>query len=293
MLYGFASEFGSREWREHNSLHSNWEAVRYELEVKHHMHSVQPWSRCCLFAMEYGEWMEGGRKFDMIKSVRGTMPVTKETRLVLFRRPYPLALARNGGYVPAFFRISDEGEKENRAMTEDEMIAALGSQTMDMLPKRGDTQHPAEYRYNGMCPIPHPKYICHECNSMGTHFRHDCPTNNLTPDKNEHTTRALDRLPRPHGIPKSFLRKVSQVECGAMRDMLGTLYVLETQNPSPPKPPNHSPPPVGKLPVAPPPVDKLPVAPPCPTVKNFGMAAFMGLQYDKHGKVVGDALAGW
>jgi hypothetical protein len=119
------------------------------------------------------------------------------------------------------------------------MIASLGKRSLNVMRKPGDFVHPADYKYTGMNPVPHPKYTCNGCNAVGVHFRRDCPSNASNNDtENEAAgggtsklTRGLDRVPRPHGIPKSFLRKVSNPEeggAGVMRDESGTFYVLDT-----------------------------------------------------------------
>jgi hypothetical protein len=184
--------------------------------------------------MWFQDWITSDRKFIASKSVRGVTTLKNDDKLVLFRRPYPETFSRQGAYIPHAFR-ENAAIGENAMLTEDEIIASLGKQTMSMIRKPGEFVHPADYMYNGMNPIPHPKYTCNGCNEVGKHFRRDCPTNasniDSEADDGNKFTRGLDRVPRPHGIPKSFLRKISKPEdggSGVMRDESGTFYVLDT-----------------------------------------------------------------
>jgi len=230
MLYGFASEYGARTWRTHVTEHTVWELVRYEIEKKHHMHNTKRWSRCCLFAMAFETWISKNRKFDMENTIRGDAVVTDSTRMVVFRKPYPTALLRYGAYVPHRFQITTT-QNDNEREEEDAMITALcTTNTTAALPQQAS--HPADYQYKGLRPVPHAKYKCHGCHTMGDHFRHDCPRGNgedVASAASDDTTIQLDRCPRPHGIPKSMLCKISKVERGqrVMRDESGTLYVLK------------------------------------------------------------------
>jgi len=188
------------------------------------MHDDRKWARCCIFAMRYEEWA-ATRKFNIDLAVRGMSQINSPSRLVLFRRPYPTSLCRGGAYVPPCFRAAPVD-----TLTEDEKIAALPFHPV--LPTPPEILHPAEYMYNGIYPIPPTTYLCRGCNTPGSHFRADCPTN----ESNElvEKVRGLDRMPRPHGIPKSLLRKVAETDRDnrTMRDELGDYYALRT----PPRP---------------------------------------------------------
>ena len=292
MRYGFASEYGARDWRTHTTFYSTWDDVRYELELKHRMHSGgKRWARCCVFAMWFDDWIASGRKFEARNSVRGMTSIKNDSRLVLFRRPYPASLARNGAYIPTSFRPLPSTQKNKEEMTEDEMIVAVGSVTT--LRKPGEFVHPAEYDYKGMNPIPHPKYTCNGCNAVGDHFRSDCPTNTTTVDfdltKSPH--RALDRVPRPHGIPKSFLRKVSEKErgVGVMRDESGAFYVFNNNNNNNNKEAALK----RQLPLELPSRPKNMELPADPEVKepstSWGLMHMLGVEYDENGNVMTDA----
>lgn len=221
MRYLFACEFGTREWRTHESQQTSWDNVRYELEVTHHLHGRR-WSRVCLFAMHVDDWVACKRKFTAEKSLRGVTVIRSTSKIILFRRPYPVTFTRNGAYVPPVFRITSQPN-----LSEDEMIATLCTATTLRGP--GEIRHPADYNYVGMCPVPDVTYVCHGCQKIGHHFRWDCPLNEAAST----TVRPLDHVPRPHGIPKTFLRKVGDGERGrgAMRDEFGTFYVWKTPSP--------------------------------------------------------------
>jgi hypothetical protein len=127
-------------------------------------------------------------------------------------------------------------------MTEDEKI--LSAMSSEFTVKRSDNlTHPSEYKYLGVTPIPPIGYVCLGCNTLQKHFRSDCASD--VQSSAQDGGKSLDKVQRPHGIPKSQLRKVKECERGnAMKDDDGN-YVMRVTKPSTisTKPMGGSPPP--------------------------------------------------
>ena len=223
MLYIFASEVGAGKWRTLTTHYTVWDDVRYQLEVVCRLHERR-WSRMCFFAMYFNDWVANNRRFSSSKSLRGVVIVNADAKIVVFRRPYPSTLSRHGAYVPHNVRLV-----QNPTLTEDELIAQVGM--IDGCRNPYALQHPADYSYRGSTPIPVSTYVCRGCNAVGHHFKWDCPSSTAGDERTETTgvRRALNYLPRPHGIPKTFLKKASESDSlhGAMRDKSGNVYLLK------------------------------------------------------------------
>lgn len=198
-----------------------WENVRYELEMellktrRRHL-----WSY--FSAMYYTDW---GGTFVPGLRLRGYTRLEGGESIVLVRKPFPRALAKTspagnvctrGVFVPPHFRINLGGR------TEDERLAEVMSQNMNIFTKKNELQHPNEYTYDGIVPQPPDTYVCNGCGTGG-HFRADC---GVAEEVEGH--RSLDRVRRPHGIPKSQLRRVEKGErSDAMVDAEGNYVVRE------------------------------------------------------------------
>ena len=214
VLYCFRSELTpTTKWRcvelDDTPL---WESMRYSLELKHLQTSRRHmWS-----------YFDACLSHSLHTKLKTHDHVTPGSRLVLFRKPYPRALARtetHGG------RVSPKGVYV--PMTEDEKI--LVSMSSEFTSQKTDNlTHPSDYRYTGVTPIPPVGYVCLGCNTPEHHFRSDCPTDVGTQD----ACKSLDKVQRPHGIPKSQLRKVKECERGnAMKDDDGN-YVIRVTKPT-------------------------------------------------------------
>lgn len=226
VLWAIASECGtSPRWKLQTGS-NKWEHIRYGLETRllrtprRHLWSF-------FAAMRYSDWTT--RKFVPSLALTGDTQLGDSERVVLFRKPYPKALAisddrgghvKCGVYVPVWFR------NNMSTMSEDEKIAA-SMQSMIVFTK-DDLNHPAEYQYSGLDPVPPLNYTCSGCEMSGDHFRHDCSTNT-----NSGAYKSFDRVQRPHGIPKSLLKTVPEHERGnAMKDDSGNYVVRVKPNSS-------------------------------------------------------------
>lgn len=196
-----------------------WENVRYELELEL-LKTTRRRMWSYFSAMHYTDWE---RKFDPSLRLRGSTRLNGGESIVLFRKPFPYALAKtqpagnvstHGVFVPTHFRF--EG------LTEQERIAEIMSQN-NIFVKKNELQHPNEYTYDGITPIPPDGYVCGGCEETGKHFRADCEK-----AEDEGSFRAADKVRRPHGIPKSQLRRVEKGERGnAMMDSEGNYVVRQ------------------------------------------------------------------
>lgn len=217
VFYCFRSELkgGSTKWRRMDLQCDVWEQVRYHLEMKHLQASRRHmWS-----------YMNASLVTSPDTPLRAHDTVLTGTKLVLVRRPYPMALAKtesHGG------RVSTKGVFV--PMTEDEKIK-LSMSSEFTRDRRDNLMHPSEYEYReGIIPVPPVGYVCLGCNRVRHHFRADCP-NDVNPS--EEVGRSLDKVQRPYGIPKSQLRKVNEAERGnAMKDDEGN-YVVRVTNQKP------------------------------------------------------------
>lgn len=238
VLFAAASECSASRprWKRFEYSHENsWENVRYGLEMKMLRNRRRHvWSYFA--AMRYDQW-KTARRFVPAKSLRANDRVGASERVVLFRKPFPASLARGsavgghvsamGVYVPPWFRTNIDNH-----MSEDEKIAAAMTNTDNLFKKQNELEHPAEYSYLKGVPTPPKTYTCHGCGVEGVHFRPDCPADDPGGDEDVNTQprdKALDKVQRPHGIPKSMLCKVSESDRGkAMKDNAGN-YVVRIQ----------------------------------------------------------------
>lgn len=228
--YALASECTQKpRWKRWEYVYDGaWENVRYELETKllrtsrRHM-----WSY--FSAMHYADW-ERARKFEPGLSLRGHTRLRGGDSVVLFRKPFPNALkskspnvSARGVHIPPHFRISLDG-----CTTEEAKLAAIMSQNMNVFAKKNELKHPSEYTYDGVTPRPPADYTCNGCDAVAKHFRADCE---IACEAEGVVHRSLDKVRRPHGIPKSQLRRVEKGERGdAMQDAAGN-YVVRAPKP--------------------------------------------------------------
>ena len=214
MLYRMVSE---KEWREFKTHATEWDSVRYHLEVHLGLQGHHRWSKSFLRAMLFEDWLQH-KQFVFDHSLKQGHNLNKNSKIILFRHPYPSILADTGPYVPVEILMSREFDKTNN---EDEKIAAV------MKDKLHFKLHPAEYRQTGLLVKPAVNYVCHGCQKTGAHFYEDCS------EKNSNCTPAS--LPRPYGIPKSMLLQVHEYQPGVMRDEDGRLVVYKR-----PEKPQHT-----------------------------------------------------
>lgn len=233
VFYIFSSEIRpthtthAPKWRhvDYDGCEPLWENIRYKLELKH-LKTTKRYLWCHFVGVAYPLWPRRG------VTLKGAEKIRDGYKVVLFRKPYPSALSRDenhGGHVsregvfvpPRFrFRVSHD-------MTEDEKIQASMGQGLNMFKKIDDLNHPGEYEYKGVIPIPPTNYKCLGCNGEGDHFRLDCSSGNFGGE--DSGKKSLDRVQRPHGIPKCQLKKVDENERGnAMKDDDGN-YVVRIQ----------------------------------------------------------------
>lgn len=258
MHYALASECERRPGWKRCAHHGTWENVRYELEMKM-LRTTRRHMWCYFAAMYYSDW-KVSRKFVPDQSLRAHTQVKKGDAVVLFRKPYPHALAKtqtaggnvssHGVYTPAFFRINLD-----KCSTEEDKLAAVMSQNMSVFSKKHELLHPAEYTYDGVTPVPPHDYVCNGCGAVSNHFRADCETSCETI-----THRSLDKVRRPHGIPRSLLRRVAEDERGdAMKDDSGNYVVrhapMKRRLPAPTPAPTPAPAPAPTPAPAPAPLD--------------------------------------
>lgn len=232
VFYIFSSELRSThthppKWRhvEYDGCEPVWENIRYNIELKH-LKTTKRYLWCYFVGVAHPLWPQRD------VAIKGHEKLKDGDKIVLFRKPYPAALSRDenhgghvsreGVYVPPKFRF-----QVSHDMTEDEKIQASMGQGLNMFKKIDDLNHPAEYEYKGVIPIPPPNYKCLGCNVEGEHFRLDCSSGNFGGE--DSGKKSLDKVQRPHGIPKSQLKKVDEGERGnAMKDDDGN-YVVRIQ----------------------------------------------------------------
>jgi hypothetical protein len=233
VFYIYSSEIGPNhtthppKWRcvEYDGCEPVWENIRHKLELKH-LKTPKRYLWCYFVGVAYSLWPQRD------VTMKGHEKLQDGDKLILIRRPFPSALSRDenhgghvsreGVYVPpnSRFQVSND-------MTEDEKIQASMSQGLNMFKKIDDLNHPAEYEYNGVTPIPPSHYKCLGCNVEGDHFRMDCSSGNIGGE--DSGKKSLDRVQRPHGIPKSQLKRVDENKRGnAMKDDDGN-YVVRVQ----------------------------------------------------------------
>jgi hypothetical protein len=198
-----------------------WENVRYELEIKR-LQTTRRHMWTYFSAMYHEDWKQH-RKFKPELGLSGNTRLRGGEEIVLFRKPFPHALksehvSSRGVFTPPHFRISLDGCK-----TEEDKLDAIMSQNMNVFVKKNELNHPSEYTYIGVTPIPPIDYVCHGCGAVEKHFRADCET---SCESEGVAHRSLDKVRRPHGIPKSQLRRVEKGEyVDAMKDDDGN-YVI-------------------------------------------------------------------
>jgi hypothetical protein len=204
-----------------------WENVRYELEMK--MLKANRRHMWAYFsAMRYSDW-ETTHRFDPSLRLRAHTRLHGDECVVLFRKPFPQVLAKTGSfggnvsvcgvYVPPRFRVSLRD-----CVTEEEKLAEIMSQNMNVFLKKNELGHPNEYEYDGITPVAPRDYTCKGCDATGKHFRADCDISEM-PEGG----RGLDKVRRPHGIPKSQLRRVRKGEhADAMLDEGGNYVIRDT-----------------------------------------------------------------
>lgn len=235
ILYMVACRHG-QGWTRVNVSDRTWAHARHDLEAKllktkkRHLWSYFAAVRDADFS----------RPYNPDKGLHAADLLVEGERIVLFRKPFPSALARideveKGVYVPA----SVKRAQQIQGMSEDERIQYVQAVSLTT-----PTRHPADYVYVNGAPVPDASYVCRGCDVTGHHFRHDCPSGSRHTDGNVDGggSRPLDRVQRPHGIPRSMLRKVDKTHKNAMVDGDGNYVVRAVRASAAPSRDRHSPP---------------------------------------------------
>ena len=288
MYFMFASESGAHaphhpdgRWRSVRAESSTWEELRYRLEVQlcihphHHANKSKFKSKkksnhhcqqtTCLVAMFYDAWVDHHHVFKWAHVVKGDETVAMEARLVLFRKPVPVALRSANPYVPPTVRLQQQQEEEAAAPVvhttqqndEDAWIHSIAGSALSAFPTRHQQRdrrpHPSDVSYTRnihvvgphvsvvtWVPVPPPGYACFACGVKGEHYRTNCPIVQQEDNNGGNQSTAaggggdqglvpLDRVRKVTGIPRSFLQKVDAETRGsnALKDDHGNFYVIK------------------------------------------------------------------
>ena len=219
------------EWRELSLMHmdghplSLWEHIRYIIEERCGLHKKAKTGYLC--GVLRHDFMNDEKKYIKSNDVLKASDV-----IILTRHPLPAGLKR---HVPARFdmdiiQAKQEMEKNETVAfsefaSEYDKIELLQRQAAALIkpidmPKKAITKHPSDYTIVNGVATPDFTYKCGGCGAIGEHFRYDC-FNNVNNTQKRHP----DRVFVAHGIPKAFLKNVSE-KC-SMKTTTGEFVINE------------------------------------------------------------------